>query len=283
MNDIQTNSQAPFDAIKREDEHGEYWTARDLMPILGYTRWERTNDVIDRATVAIKNTGITAEDHIRASSKMTTLGKGGIRYVEDYRLTRYGAYMVAMNGDPRKTEVAAAQTYFAVKTREAEVRPFNPGSLTRTDILKMALDAEEEKKVLESALESAAPAIAYHDRYVSDDDVLTVKAWGAQFGLTEPQAREKLLAKHIIYRQLIGRRWSGPKQAVVEEYEYRARAGRVTFPWFDLRPQHNAPRHHNGQVRQTLYIRQFFSLDLGAKVGLKPLVVQTEMFGGDAA
>lgn len=145
---------------------------------------------------------------------------------------------------------------------------FDASSLSRLDILKLAMEAEEEKQVLEAALESAAPAIAYHERYVSEDDVLTVKAWAAQFGLTDPQARDLLVAKNIIYRHPIGRRWSQQHQRVVDEFEYRARAGRVTFPWFDLRPQHNAPRHHNNQVRQTLYIRQQFALDLARKVGV---------------
>jgi prophage antirepressor-like protein len=152
---------------------------------------------------------------------------------------------------------------------------------TKADLARMVLESEEEKKVLEAALESATPAIEYHDRYVANDDAVTVGTWAAQFGLTDPQARKLLLEKNIIYRFSIGERWSTKKAAVVEEFEYRARAGRVSFAWFDLRPQHNAPRHHNGQVRQTLYIRQEFALELGKKLGLTPAPVQTEL--GDAS
>lgn len=145
---------------------------------------------------------------------------------------------------------------------------FDPATLSRMDILRLAMQAEEEKAVLEAALESAAPAIAYHDRYVSDDDVMLIKAWGAQFGLTDPEARDLLVEKNIIYRLFIGERWSDKQGRKIPEYEWRARAGRVTFGWFDLRPQHNVARHHNGQVRQTLYVRQFFALELSRKVGL---------------
>lgn len=163
---------------------------------------------------------------------------------------------------------------------------FDPSQLSRLDILRLAMDAEEEKKVLEAALESATPAIEYHDRYVANDDAMTVKTWAAQFGLTEPQARKMLMDKNIVYRFSIGQRWSTKKNAVVEEFEYRARAGRVTFDWFDLRPQHNAPRHHNGQVRQTLYIRQQYAIDLSKKLGLTPapgnIVAPTDTITGHA-
>ena len=140
--------------------------------------------------------------------------------------------------------------------------------LTRADLARMILEAEEEKSILAAALESAAPAIAYHERHISEsDDIVVVKVWGAWFGLTEPKAFELLREKKVIYRELIGRRWSNSKQRMEDVYEYRAYAGRC-FDWFDLRPQHNAPRHHNGQVRQTLYVRAFFADDLASKLGL---------------
>lgn len=113
-------SVSPFDSIRREDDCGEFWSARDLMPMLGYASWDRVSDVIERAMLAVNNSGMQAPDHIRGASKMIELGKGARRSVIDYHLTRFGAYMVAMNGDVRKHAVAEAQTYFAVKTREAE-------------------------------------------------------------------------------------------------------------------------------------------------------------------
>jgi prophage antirepressor-like protein len=166
--------------------------------------------------------------------------------------------------------------------RKAERPAAHPELVSRADLARMVLESEEEKAVMAAALESAAPAIAYHERYVSSDDVATVKVWGAQFGLTERQAYDLLIARKIVYRHSIGSRWSRSKQRVVEEHEYRARAGRVTFAWFDLRPQHNAPRHHNGQVRQTLYVRQEHALALGRKVGLQTIGTQGELVGGAA-
>lgn len=138
--------------------------------------------------------------------------------------------------------------------------------LTRADLARMVLEAEEEKSVLAAALESAAPAVAYHDRYVANGDAATVKVWAAQFGLTQPEAFALLVEEKLIYRVLLGDRWSESEQRKVTEYEYRAYAKYIE--WFDLRPQHNAPRHHNGQVRQTLYIRQQFALEIAGKCGL---------------
>lgn len=262
----------PLDLIRREDEQGEYWTARELMTALDYSRWQTFESAIDRAMAAAKNSGAPGGQFVQVSQP-TQAGNLGDQERRDYRLTRFACYLVAMNGDPRKDEIAKAQAYFAVKTREAETSAavpavFDASKLSRLDILKLAMQAEEEKAVLEAALESAAPAIAYHERFVVTDDVSTVAAWAAQFGLTDPQARDLLVSRNIIYRKSIGHRWSAKAGRMVEEFEYRARAGRVTFDWFDLRPQHNAPRHHNGQVRQTLYVRQQYALDLGAKLGL---------------
>jgi DNA-damage-inducible protein D len=115
----------PFDAIKRTDNGGEYWTARDLQPLLGYGKWERFESAIDRAKLAAKNSGVDPDQAISRLRGM--VAQGGAARI-DYRLTRYGAYLIAMNGDPRKTEIAEAQTYFAVKTREAEIVSASPAA-----------------------------------------------------------------------------------------------------------------------------------------------------------
>jgi len=117
----QSSGTSPFDAIRQDDERGEHWTARSLMRLLGYTKWERFESSIDRARAAIENSGQSADAH---ASRLREAFARTER--SNYRLTRYGAYMVAMNGDPRKAEVAAAQTYFAVKAREAEIAQSTP-------------------------------------------------------------------------------------------------------------------------------------------------------------
>lgn len=109
-------SSSPFDSIKKIDGDGtEFWSAREFSEILGYPRWADAKDMIDRAKHSCQNSGNSTREHFSGSTLKTTG-----RPKEDWNLSRYGAYLVAMNGDPRKPEVAAAQSYFAVKTREAE-------------------------------------------------------------------------------------------------------------------------------------------------------------------
>lgn len=113
---------SPFDQIRRTDEHGEYWSGRDLMPLLDYQRWEDFKRITERAKQAARNSGHDAASTFAVITEdVTTSGNTPNRVRGNYRLTRYAAYLVAMNGDPNKAEVAAAQTYFAVKTREAEI------------------------------------------------------------------------------------------------------------------------------------------------------------------
>ena len=99
----------------------EYWRARDLMPLLGYTRWENFNNAIQRAMESCETSGVNVSDHFRDVTKMVPLGSGSERPVADYMLTRYACYLIAQNGDPRKDEIAFAQSYFAIQTRKQEL------------------------------------------------------------------------------------------------------------------------------------------------------------------
>jgi phage antirepressor YoqD-like protein len=112
---------SPFDALRQEDERGEFWSARDVMPHLDYEQWRRFVDSIDRAMAACRNSGDVVEDHFAASGKITINARGHKRVLDDYRLSRHGAFLVAMNGDPRKDAIANAQTYFARQTRKQEL------------------------------------------------------------------------------------------------------------------------------------------------------------------
>lgn len=109
--------------IESEDgkERVEVWFARDLQRVLGYARWENFLSAINRALDSCKTQGIRVDDHFREVTKMISLAKGATRDVPDYMLTRYACYLIAQNGDPKKEEIAFAQSYFAVQTRRAEL------------------------------------------------------------------------------------------------------------------------------------------------------------------
>lgn len=111
-----------FDSIRLLNVYGEeYWSARDLAPLLGYNKWERFDVAIQKAMIACEKTGNIIEYHFPTSWKVITVGKGAKHQIKDYNLSRFACYLVAQNGDPRKPQIAAAQVYFAVSTRANEI------------------------------------------------------------------------------------------------------------------------------------------------------------------
>jgi len=99
----------------------ECWSARELQQILGYTKWDNFLNVVEKAKKACENAGEKLTDHLAGIGKMIELAKGAQREIEDIALTRYACYLIAQNADPAKSEVAFAQTYFAVQTRRQEI------------------------------------------------------------------------------------------------------------------------------------------------------------------
>lgn len=150
--DIQRINQykSSFDSIAKEitDDSGEsveVWYARELQTLLGYARWENFVVAINRAIDSCKTQGVSIDDHFREVTKMVSLGSGAQRPVQDFMLTRYACYLIAQNGDPKKEEIAFAQSYFAVQTRRAEIIEERLSLLSR-------LDTRERLRVSEKQL-----------------------------------------------------------------------------------------------------------------------------------
>lgn len=196
------NAQSPFDSIKRIGKDGaEYWLARDLMPMLGYgDKWQNFEAAVDRAKIAAEVQGHDVKTLFTSVSKKT-----GGRPQQDYELARFACYLVAMNGDPRKPEIASAMSYFAIKTREAETQspalalPQDYASALRE--LANTVEAKElaEKRAQEQAelaakhaleIEAQAPAVEKAAAHTASDDTKgrqafarEVQQWGMRKGV----------------------------------------------------------------------------------------------------
>ncbi|MFJ8507732.1 phage antirepressor KilAC domain-containing protein [Streptomyces avermitilis] len=159
---------SPFDAIKREGERGEFWTGRQMQPLMDYLRWEDFAVVIEKAkgSLALVQGDEAAEHHFGKSR--SDGGRWGNQRIEDYDLTRFGAYLTAMAGDDTKEAVAQARVYFAVRARQAEVQasatPKVPSSFA--EALELAAAQARELEQAQAALAEAAPKIEAHDNLI---------------------------------------------------------------------------------------------------------------------
>lgn len=180
---------SPFDAVRKTQEDGtEYWSARDLMPLLGYEQWRRFGDSIERAKLTASNQGYDVEKGFCRLRQEVELG----RPREDYHLTRYAAYLVAMNGDPRKPEVAAAQSYFAVRTREAETTHQLQIPKSLPEALRAYAREVEAREAMESYARELEPKADSYDRFISGDGTYAIGNVAKMLGLSQNKLFDRL-------------------------------------------------------------------------------------------
>lgn len=150
---IPTIGDQSFEELKQSNEHGaEYWSARDLQPLLGYIQWRRFEDAIKRAIISCEQSGNNPQNHFAGTGKMVGLGSGSAREVDDYQLSRFACYLIAQNGDPRKPEIAQAQKYCAIQARKQELSEQLAADQERLELRKQT---SEEFKMLSGAARQA--------------------------------------------------------------------------------------------------------------------------------
>lgn len=187
---------SPFDQARQEDEFGEYWLARDMQALMGYDTWERFNQVINRAIRSSENTGTFSD---QAFSEIPETGGDGAAQ-SDYRLSRYAAYLVAMNGDPNKPPVAAAQAYFAVRTREAEAATAKP--MDELEMARKYVAVLEREQRLTKELAVAVPKAGKWDAYCNSEGLIGMTEVADILGLNVQTLTSWLVEINLFRRQV---------------------------------------------------------------------------------
>lgn len=145
--------EATFESLKKVNQHGiEYWSARELQSLLGYSQWKGFENAIQRAIESCKQSGNNPKNHFSGAGKMVGIGSNTERAIEDFHLSRFACYLIAQNGDPRKPEIAHAQKYFAIQTRKQELTEALAADRER---LALRQQASEEFKALSGAAREA--------------------------------------------------------------------------------------------------------------------------------
>jgi len=172
-----------FESYTNQTRNGiEFWFARDLQYLLGYTEWRNFTRVIDKAKIACETTGHNISDHFVDVNKMVAIGSGTERRIDDYMLSRFACYLIAQNGDPQKEQIAFAQNYFAVQTRKYEIIERRINDWERLQARHKLSFAEKELSGL------------IFERTGNEKDFGIIRSQGdkALFGFTTGQMKERL-------------------------------------------------------------------------------------------
>ena len=157
------NNDNIFESIKHIDENGnEYWLARELMPLLEYTLWQRFSNAIKKAIENCINSNHDVTYHFISTDKMINLAKGAVRKIHDYKLSRYACYLIVLNCDPRKEVIALAKTYFAIQTRKQELLEKDYDLLSEDEkrLYQRNLTKKENYKLNQTAVNSGVKDLA---------------------------------------------------------------------------------------------------------------------------
>lgn len=147
-----------FESLKKSNQHNtEYWSARDIQPCLGYSQWRRFENAIKKAIESCKQSGNNPDHHFAGAGKAISGGKGSSQVVEDYHLSRFACYLIAQNGDSRKSEIAQAQKYFAIQARRQEISDQMAADLER-------LETRQQVSIEFKALSGAAREAGVQDK-----------------------------------------------------------------------------------------------------------------------
>ncbi|KWX66851.1 phage antirepressor KilAC domain-containing protein [Mycobacterium sp. NAZ190054] len=263
MTAVETAAASPFDAGRQPCPQGgeDRWSARWLMEQMGYAQWKNFEPIIERAKTAAHNEGF----NVRCIFSQTRKDHDGPGPAQtDYMLTRFAAYLVAMNGHPGKPEVAAAQTYFAVKTREAETAQpdldLTDPDVALDKIIELAtlakteragrIAAEARNVELTEKIADDAPKVNYVELYVADSDLLKFRTVASSNNVSEHWLRDLLIDKGWIYVETESR-WSERKGCKEIRRRYSAYSHKRQY----FRPVevHESPRF-KGEVMHTLKI-----------------------------
>lgn len=203
MEIVPNNNASPFDAIKQTRPDGsEFWSARDLMDVMKYTRWENFMTGVKRAMKTAENQGQQIGKVFHQSVKKSFIG----RPKEDYELSRYAAYLVAMNGDPNMPSVAAAQSYFAIQTRVAEVAPVR--ELSGAELMAKALiEAQSVLAAKDERIAELEPKAETYDKVLTPEHTMNLTELSANlrehFPVNRNDVKAKLLEKGLLYQNVL--------------------------------------------------------------------------------